>query len=423
MATRQGSQPKGKGRVLPTNEPDVEPLRTTPSEAGGSDGDQLDNVLTFQAQLQALQSVQVNQVASAGKMQKQMDALEQGMAQILAALNRPASQPLSQTAQASTPLQDVQIDPSPRASPSPSTQPNYGYKPKKKDPPEFDNNDGPIQYKAWKEQILDKFEEDEPQFSTPRSYMSYVFNRTTGDANKHLFPRYTRDKKNRNPYTSYQEMFETLDIAYLNAFEERDARNDYRALHMGVTQSFQDFQTEFIHLANDGRIPEADRFDDMYDKLTTALQDKLLVHRQLIDGDFNRLCTMAAGVDSELKRLNTRRNREREAREVRMARTATPAKNPVAASRPNNPVAKPTSAGFALLQRPTASTPLPVPVNTSSNTVPAKRSELQCYNCLEPGHISRDCTKPRRATVNDIEEEEFVDVEDIDDPNQGKDDA
>ena len=55
---------------------------------------------------------------------------------------------------------------------------------------------------------------------------------------------------------------------------------------------------------------------------------------------------MAAGADSKLKRLNTHRNRERE---VRMARAATPARNPVAASRPNNPVAKPTSAGFALL--------------------------------------------------------------------------
>ena len=151
--------------------------------------------------------------------------------------------------------------------------------------------------------------------------MSYLFNCTKGDAQKHLYPRYTRDKRNQNPFTSYEDMLDTLDSIYLNAFEERDSRNAYRELKMTNRQSFQDFQTQFLHLANAGRIPEIDRFDDIYDKMTTALQDKLLIHRQLMNGDFNMLYTMAISTDSELKRLNVRRTQERKEREERLLKT------------------------------------------------------------------------------------------------------
>ena len=167
-----------------------------------------------------------------------MSALKLGIAQILAALNKPTPA----TASATTPSQFAPVVPDTRASPAPSSgsssQSNHNYKPKKKDPPDFVNNDGEIQYKAWKEQILDKFEEDAPQFTSARSYMSYLFNCTKGDAQKHLYPRYTRDKRNQNPFTSYEDMLDTLDSIYLNAFEERDSRNAYRELKMTNRQSF-----------------------------------------------------------------------------------------------------------------------------------------------------------------------------------------
>jgi hypothetical protein len=90
-------------------------------------------------------------------------------------------------------------------SPAPSSQSvsHSAYKPKQKDPPRFDNNQGTIKYTAWKEQILDKFEIDADQFPTARAFMSYVFNRTEGEANDHLFPRYTRDEENTDPFTLY----------------------------------------------------------------------------------------------------------------------------------------------------------------------------------------------------------------------------
>jgi hypothetical protein len=228
--------PKGKGKASPS-----EPLDETPDIPSDDEGDQSGPSLDVQANLLALQNAQVNQAISVKEVQKQMSALELGMAQILAALNKPTPA----AASATTPSQFAPVVPDTRASPAPSSgsslQSNHNYKPKKKDPPDFVNNDGEIQYKAWKEQILDKFEEDAPQFTSARSYMSYLFNCTKGDAQKHLYPRYTRDKRNQNPFTSYEDMLDTLDSIYLNAFEERDSRNAYRELKMTNGQSFQDF--------------------------------------------------------------------------------------------------------------------------------------------------------------------------------------
>ena len=79
-----------------------------------------------------------------------MSTLELGMAQILEALKQ------------STTTYEPPIRPDSRSSPAPSSQQSsHDYKPKKKDPPVFENNDGPVEYRPWKEQILDKFEEDE----------------------------------------------------------------------------------------------------------------------------------------------------------------------------------------------------------------------------------------------------------------------
>jgi hypothetical protein len=280
--------------------------------------------------------------------------------------------------------------------PSVSSQGNSNYKPKTKDPARFENNQGTIKYTAWKEQILDKFEIDREQFLTERAFMSYIFNRTEGEANDHLFPRYTRDADNANPFTTYREMLATLDSIYKNPFLVRDSRNQYKDLKMGIGQSFHDFRTRFIHLANTGRIPSADWFDDMYDKMTTTLQGQILNQRHLLDEDFDKLCTVAIGIDAELKRLNARRTKERDAR-LSQANKPTPAPTP----RPPF-VAKPTSAGFSLLQRPANPATVPTPALATAADI----GITKCYNCQELGHLSRDCPKPRRAlAIKDIEEE------------------
>ena len=71
-------------------------------------------------------------------------------------------------------------------------------------------------------------------------------------------------------------MLRALDAIYKDPFHVRNSRNVYKDLRMGPNMSFQDFKTRFIQLANGGRILSADRFNDLYDKMTTALQGQIL---------------------------------------------------------------------------------------------------------------------------------------------------
>jgi hypothetical protein len=332
---------KRKGKVPLESEYIDAPSSVDDNQAGPSSID-------MQANLVALQNAQVNQTLKVDQVQKQMSALKLGMQQILAALNKPTSQPHFQT------LQDAQIESDIRASPAPSSQSqaDHYYRPKSKDPEKFNNNKGDIPCLE-----VDKFKEDQPQFPTERLYMRYLFGRTTGDANKHPYPRYTSEESNQNPYTSYQETFATLDAAFKNYHQVRDAQNEYRDLKINTHQSFHNFHTQFVHLANEGRIPKSDHFHDLYDKLTTSLQRQVVHQLHTMDEDFNTLCTIVAGIDVELKRISSRTTREKEAAlgqgpssQARLP--SAPASAPGARMLPTSATAitGPTGAGFSLLQ-------------------------------------------------------------------------
>jgi len=66
-------------------------------------------------------------------------------------------------------------------------------------------------------------------------------------------------------------MFATLDLAYKNPHLVRDSQSIYKDLCIECTKGFQAFKTRFLRLANTGKIPQVDRFNDMYDKLPTSI--------------------------------------------------------------------------------------------------------------------------------------------------------
>jgi hypothetical protein len=95
-----------------------------------------------------------------------------------------------------------------------------------------------------------------------------------------------------------------------NPDKVRDARFAYRHLMMQSNQSFADFQTTFLHLAGEGQAPTDNLRMDLFDKLTTPLQERLVA--LLIDLDtYEKLAARCLAVDSELKRISTRVDREK----------------------------------------------------------------------------------------------------------------
>jgi zinc knuckle protein len=431
--TRSGSPVKGTDEVAyPEFDPEDSRLQSDGEEErirGSGPG----TPLTQQANVLAIQQAQVNLSLQVAQQAEQMKSFNDALDRIVGMLAaKQSDQPLPSKEVPATEAQHRTSSSSERqASATPvtavsATSTGSNYKPRVKDPPRFANNDGTLKYSAWKDQILDKFEIDAASFTTEREAMLYLFGCTEGDAQDHLHPRHTRDPDNTDPYSTLAEMWGTLDAIYINPHLVRDSKSAYKELKMLNTQSFNEFKTKFVHLANAGRIPLQDRFDDMYDRLTTALQGQLLNQRHLLNEDFQQLCTVASGIDVELKRLNQRRVKEKEARLALTAPRPGGSRQPgsfvpVKREAPKVPGTFPgpftgNSGNFAPLQRPGGS------FTRQPGILPiAPAQPIKCFNCGEPGHISKECTKPRNS-VNDIEEGE-PEFEEDDSEDSGKDNA
>jgi hypothetical protein len=78
--------------------------------------------------------------------------------------------------------------------------------------------------------------------------MAYVFGRTSGDAQKHLHPRYDIEES-VDHFLSEWEMISHLASIYEDPHKVQNARLEYRSLMMKSTETFADFHTRFLHLA------------------------------------------------------------------------------------------------------------------------------------------------------------------------------
>jgi len=94
-------------------------------------------------------------------------------------------------------------------------------------------------FESWKLQMQGKFRVNADHFEDEEAKMLYLFNRTSGNAQKHLQPRY--DDKSQVRFTCVREMIEHLEAIYVNPNKVRDAQFDYNRLTMKTSQTFVDF--------------------------------------------------------------------------------------------------------------------------------------------------------------------------------------
>ena len=142
--------------------------------------------------------------------------------------------------------------------------------------------------------------------------MFYVFNRTKGDAQKHLEPCYDDDSLMR--FATVQEMIQHLATIYINSNKVQDAKYNYNRLTIKTNQTFIEFQTQFLHLVGEAQILAKSLHLDLFDRLTTQLQEKLAAQLRTLD-TFAELLASCLSLNAELRRIAARTEQQKRFRD------------------------------------------------------------------------------------------------------------
>src|SRR6266536_1722395 len=166
---------------------------------------------------------------------------------------------------------------------------------------------------------------------------------------------------------------------------------------MKSNQSFTEFQTIFLHLAGEGEIPVDSLRLDLYDKLTTQLQERLAAI--LVDLDmYKKLADRYMSLDTELKRINAYVDCQKHFNK--------PNPKPVLAKATTSV----TPRLLLLTRNLTASTtPAPETRRLYTPALTTTNKPVTYFNCQQTGHMSKDYTKPRRIDLKEVEEDKDKD--------------
>jgi hypothetical protein len=94
-------------------------------------------------------------------------------------------------------------------------------------------------YLSWKILVKGKLRANADHFLTKEDKMLYLFNHTSGNAQKHLQSKLVSDSATR--FTSAKEMLTYLLLIYINPNAVRDARHEYNSLVIRPNQLFAEF--------------------------------------------------------------------------------------------------------------------------------------------------------------------------------------
>ena len=263
------------------------------------------------------------------------------------------------------------------------------------DPPILTNGADPS-FDNWRLQIRDKLEVNADHFPNVRARMAYIFGRTGGDAQTHLRPRYAEESA--DAFETDEEMVAHLASIYEDPYKVQNARLAYRSLMMKPSEAFTDFQTRFLHLAGQAKIPADDLVPDLFDKLTVDLQRAVLPTYPNLQ-TLKELMQQCQALDQGLRRIKARTERMKAKNptngpapnQMAPVRTAT---SPVSSANPtyvNRSTRKGTPTALTLQKRPPYNNP---PQQALSN-------QGACFSCRQNDHFAKDypSEKAKRADV------------------------
>ena len=159
-----------------------------------------------------------------------------------------------------------------------------------------------LKFKHWEITIHTKLCVNHDHFETEEAKIFYIYNRTEGDAQEHLYSHCKPDAL--QPFKTASEVIQYLAKIYRNPYRVRNAGLEYQTLKMKISQLFHEFKTRFLQLADEAKIAENLRFYNLYDKLTISLQDTVKINLRSYSDNLEMLCDDAAMLNGENKRIS-----------------------------------------------------------------------------------------------------------------------